>query len=147
MQDNLASFCVNSGLVAQSMEEANRVFPRWRSRLRKLGIDTSDIPPHPLLGTTPAQVRAANLVTQLILQHRKSRAPGHGTRCAQRDRHSTTQTPSHQETTEGTLIPWLGLRLWLDPSLRLAGQSELQTEFLLAVSLQRIEHCCQLVRY
>lgn len=74
VDDNLASFCVNSGLVAQSMEEAERVFPRWRSRLRKLGIDPGDIPAHPLVATTPAQARAATLVTQFILQHRKSRA-------------------------------------------------------------------------
>jgi hypothetical protein len=74
VDDNLALFCINSGLVAQSMREAQRVFPRWRSRLRQLGIDPADIPPNPLVGATLAQVFAANMVTQFIIQHRKSRA-------------------------------------------------------------------------
>jgi hypothetical protein len=73
-EDNLASFCVNSSLVAQSMQEARQLFPRWRSRLRKLGVDPADIPSHPLVAANQAQVHAGNLVTQFILEHRPSPA-------------------------------------------------------------------------
>ncbi|SRR6266699_1192771 len=74
MEDNLVSLCVNSGIVGPSIENAKDVFPRWRSRLRKLGVDPGDVPAHPLVATTQAQVRAANLVTQFILEHHQSRA-------------------------------------------------------------------------
>jgi hypothetical protein len=65
-----------SGLVAQSIEDARRLFDRWLRRMAAEGICPDTIPPPGARCLTPEQVAAQNFLDQCITQEAVKRNTG-----------------------------------------------------------------------
>jgi len=65
-EDRIERYLLNCGLVAKSLSAVRSDLPRWVRHLRQRGV--TDIPTSPW-SAGPQDTLAANLITQLVMQH------------------------------------------------------------------------------